>query len=381
MPRHTTETFIKRIEEKYNNEFKVLTEYKGFDTPVRILHKPCGTEFESKAGVLISTRGRRCPNCRGRRNKSPEVFRKEFSALTEGTYELLTEYKLSSKKVRVLHNICGHVYEVTPNGFLRGNRCPICHGNRATKKTTAQFKEEVYDLVQDEYTVLGEYINRSKNIKMRHKECGREYFVQPGNFLCGSRCIACHHEGTRLTPAQVEDYVLEHLGEGYQVTSDYINMQSPITIRHDDCGKESTTRLTDIVYKGIGCKTCRQSRGERFICTYLESKGLEFTPQKRFSDLKDISYLFYDFFLPKYNVLIEYQGSQHFSPKTFGGITKEQAKKNFEGQVRRDGLKREYAQGKGYTLWEPTYILDSYSKIEDYLDKKFNSLEVKQGVS
>lgn len=47
-----------------------------------------------------------------------------------------------------------------------GNRCPYCFGH--ITKTTELFKKEVYDLVADEYLVLGEYKRNHEKILMKH---------------------------------------------------------------------------------------------------------------------------------------------------------------------------------------------------------------------
>ena len=60
------------------------------------------------------------------------------------------------------------------------------------RKTTEEFKQEVYNLVGNEYSVLGEYITNKTKIKMRHNKCGYEYEVTPNSFLSnGNRCREC----------------------------------------------------------------------------------------------------------------------------------------------------------------------------------------------
>jgi len=47
------------------------------------------------------------------------------------------------------------------------------------RKTHEEFIQEVYDLVGNEYTVLGKYINATTKILIRHNTCGHEYVVTP----------------------------------------------------------------------------------------------------------------------------------------------------------------------------------------------------------
>lgn len=59
------------------------------------------------------------------------------------------------------------------------------------RKTNEEFKQEVYNLVKDEYTFLENYVNSKAKIKVKHNKCGNIYEVQPSNFLKGTRCPYC----------------------------------------------------------------------------------------------------------------------------------------------------------------------------------------------
>lgn len=63
-----------------------------------------------------------------------------------------------------------------------------------------------------------------------------------------------------------------------------------------------------------------------------------FENQKKFNDLKDKSYLKYDFYLPEKNTLIEFNGKQHYKEIAFFG-----GRKKFLKQKHHDWLKRKYA--------------------------------------
>lgn len=87
------------------------------------------------------------------------------------------------------HNKCGYEYDVKPNVFLNGCRCPQCANK--LKVTTKIYKKKVYNLVKEEYSVIGEYVNNRTKIKMKHNKCGYEYDVKPNSFLSGRRCPQC----------------------------------------------------------------------------------------------------------------------------------------------------------------------------------------------
>lgn len=58
-----------------------------------------------------------------------------------------------------------------------------------------------------------------------------------------------------------------------------------------------------------------------------------------------------DFYLPEYNVAIECQGKQHFSPQTFGNISQEEAEKKYKETIRLDEQKRKLCNDNGVRLF------------------------------
>lgn len=67
-------------------------------------------------------------------------------------------------------------------------------------KTQEKFVEEVYSLVGDEYSVIGDYISSTTKITMRHNECNREYPSNPSNFLSHNRrCPLCDNDSKKIS--------------------------------------------------------------------------------------------------------------------------------------------------------------------------------------
>ena len=76
--------------------------------------------------------------------------------------------------------------------------------------------------------------------------------------------------------------------------------------------------------------------------------------------------LSYDFYLPQYNLLIEYQGEQH--EKYVKGFHK--SKRDFERQQEHDRRKKQYAIDNNIKLLEIWYW--DFDNVEDILNKKIN---------
>lgn len=134
-----------------------------------------------------------------------------------------------------------------------------------------------------------------------------------------------------------------------------------------DCGNETIVASSSLVTGLTKSCGCIKSHGEYYISTYLLFNNINFENQKRFSDLLGVGggNLSYDFYLPQYNLLIEYQGEQHFKPyKIFGG------EEQFAIQQEHDKRKREYAKDNGYRLLEISY--KDYNNIDNILTKAIN---------
>jgi len=89
------------------------------------------------------------------------------------------------------------------------------------------------------------------------------------------------------------------------------------------------------------------SHGEYTIYCFLLEHDIIFEHQKRFDDLKHKKHLPYDFYLPDYKLVIEYQGRQHFEASSTSMF-----RKNLPSQLRRDALKREYTKKVGLAYLE-----------------------------
>lgn len=129
MARHTKEMFEQYVLATVGTEYTVLGDYVNARTPLLMKHNICGKEYEVRTSDF--KQGKRCPDCaliaRGRnRAKTHETFLSEVYKLVGNDYEVLGKYYNWETKIEVHHNKCGHRYEVQPNAFLCGRRCPNC---------------------------------------------------------------------------------------------------------------------------------------------------------------------------------------------------------------------------------------------------------------
>ena len=363
-PLKTTEQFKKEVFDLVGNEYTVLGEYINGKTKIGMLHSKCGYKYAVTPNSFIS--GDRCPKCGGTMPKNTEIFKKEVFDLVGSEYTVLSEYINSQTKIGMLHSKCGHEYEMTPVHFLQGQRCPKCFGTPL--KTTEQFKKEVFDLVGNEYTVLGEYINGKTKIGMLHSKCGYKYAVTPFNFITGRRCPKCGGTMKKNTE-QFKKEVFDLVGSEYTVLGDYINGKAKIKILHNKCGHEYEVVAQDFI-SGIRCPKCNQAKGEEKIYKFLVKMGLEKKMQFILKDCKNIRPLPFDFAIFKddvLKVLIEYDGIHHFQPVNhFGG------EKSFKERRRNDKIKNKYCKKNRIPLIRISYT--DFENIDSILENKLGYL-------
>ena len=130
------------------------------------------------------------------------------------------------------------------------------------------------------------------------------------------------------------------------------------------CKNEHIFKMKWKHYKQLHrCPYCKNNRGENKIASCLNNLSIEFEQQKKYDDLYGYKrQLSYDFYLPKYNMLIEYQGEQHERAiDYFGG------EKRFKKQKEYDELKKKYAKDNNIKLLIIWYY--DYNNIEYIINK------------
>ena len=276
-------------------------------------------------------------------------------------YKFLEPYKTSKTKIKTIHIPCGEEIEIIPNTFIsRGHGCPHCAINSRAKKQTKSHKEFEKELPVG-VIPLTRYKGAYYKIKVHCFFCDSTYDITSREIKKG--CTRCSKRYNRNIKDIEEEINIETKGSYKLVSTTYKNAHTPINLKHIECGKEYKVTMANF-RKGRRCSHCKQSIGEKLVELVLVENNIVFETQKKFDNLKLKSNLSYDFYLPEYKVLIEYQGEQHYKPiKYFGG------NEAFQKQQVIDNKKREYAKDNGLTLIEIPYTNRTYKKVKDIVFK------------
>jgi len=113
------------------------------------------------------------------------------------------------------------------------------------------------------------------------------------------------------------------------------------------------------------------SAGERRIKNYLERKNIEFVIEKRFDDCRNIKPLPFDFYLPKYNLIVEFDGKQHYHEvKRF--------KSTLAERQRVDEIKNEYCMKNNINILRIPYWELTENTVEWTLDNEITRVAAEQ---
>jgi len=110
------------------------------------------------------------------------------------------------------------------------------------------------------------------------------------------------------------------------------------------------------------------SEGERKIANYLNKNKIDYVYQKRYDDCKNKSTLPFDFYLPDYNTIIEFDGYQHYyEVKMFGKLSRIQ---------KHDKIKNNYCKENNINLLRIPYWELENETIEKTIDVELNKINL-----
>lgn len=257
----------------------------------------------------------------------------------------------------------GHIWYSKPKNLMLGRgckQCAIAQGKYHNAKSQEQFIKEVHNLNPD-ITVIGRYVNAYTKIEFMCS-MGHKWKTMPSNILDGCSCPICKGEKiSKLLTKSHEQFLMELVEVNPDVTilSEYKKGSEKVLCRCNKDNHEWWVTPNNLLH-GFGCPKCNQSKGEKTIENYLIDNKIVYETQKRFDDCKDKKPLPFDFYLPDYNLCIEYQGEQHYKPtRRMGDEVK------FIYRQKHDCIKREYCKIKGINLLEIPYT--EFNKISEIL--------------
>lgn len=240
-----------------------------------------------------------------------------------------TEYTKSRIKVKIYCKSCSKYFYVTPNNHLsKRTGCANCGTKRMKNAqclgsdTFIAKSREIHGIAYGYEEV--KYVNTKTPVRIYCKKC-TTYFLQcPGTHLRGSGCPTCGHYKTSKKQAWSREKFIEKstkiFGDdiGYDLV-EYKTMYHKVKLLCKKCDRFFYKLPVNHIHNMQGCPFCRMSKGETIIRQILDRHGIAGIREYRMrcTDGDRTRVLRADYYLSKYNAIIEFDGLQHFRETNF----------------------------------------------------------------
>lgn len=363
MRKYTTENFITKSEKVHGSKFDYSKSiYKNSVTEIVI---SCPIHGDFHILPVSHLQGRGCKKCgiisrSNKRRHTTKWFINNAYKIHGETYNYSKSvYVNSHTDVFIICPIHGEFLQ-NPYAHLRGLGCSRCSGK--CKSTTEEFIQKAIIIHGYKYDYSSvDYKSALEKIKIICK-IHKEFFQTPNAHLNGSGCLKCGFVKTANFRRKTTDQFIKESrdihGLRYKYeNSIYIGNHKKLEIICPLHGSFWQTPHMHLHRDKCGCPKCNFSKGEQAITSYLDKNNITYECQKIFDDCRNpkTNYpLKFDFFIPSKNLLIEYDGSQHFvfGKKLGNYITTEDDMKNIKF---RDMIKSKYAKLKNIRLLRIKY--------------------------
>lgn len=367
--KYTYEDVLKSFEER---DYMLLTtkeEYKGVTQKLKYIcnkHKDKGV-LEITYSKLMNGRG--CTYCGRERTiasrTKPFNYDEAIELCENHNFEFVDIKRENS--VLYIYFVCNNHRELGVQKMRKTNMkrdikgCKYCKGGLPEWYVRQKIEQEFSHI-----KLLEEYINITTPLDCYCKKHNVYYRPTPQNILKGQGCIECGKEklSQQHTLSQEEfEKMIRIVNPDIEIMSEYKGMEYDITVRCKKCGYVWILNAQSLKSNGTRCKKCSYTyKGEDRIVEILQNLNCEYIHQYKFQDCKDVRLLPFDFYLPDYNLCIEFDGEQHYKPK-FG-------EESFRQTQKHDKIKNEYCKSHNIELLRIPYWDGSNS--EQIIKNKLN---------
>jgi hypothetical protein len=337
-----TSELINKFKQIHGDKYDYsLVNFINTKTKVKII---CPIHGIFEQNIYKHLNGQNCGKCKGKNLTNEDIIKKSKEIHGDKYDYSLVNYKTFHKNIKIICPIHGYFFQTPHNHIYYKNGCPKC--SSTYRKTTENFIKESKKMHGNKYDYsLVNYINNETKVKIICPKHG-VFQQKPNSHLRGSICKKCSNEiiseSKRKSTEQFIKESKEIHGDKYDYSLvNYINSNIKVKIIcpiHGLFEQNPNSHLSN-----HGCPICKESKGEKQIRILLENNNIKYISQKKFKGCKNKFLLPFDFYLPKQNTCIEFDGKHHFEINNFFG-----GKKSFKNIKKNDNIKNDFC--KNYNI-------------------------------
>jgi very-short-patch-repair endonuclease len=348
----------------------------------------CGNEKVIRGSHLVGGDYKSCGcDIKHGNIKKPRTTAKfiEIATLKYGnTYDYSkVNYIGANKPIIIVCKKEGHgEFQQTPARHLgrEPNDCAKCH----------EIEKSAYNTIIDQYLIdhnlpikrLGSYTVSRAPIEFQCLDCPNIWKVEFHHIKYNGRgCPKCRDR--RFTNEEIDNILIER-ELPIKRAEEYKGVAVKISWECLKCHRNWPARPGSIIQtcrQGSGCPHCARGRNEKLVGKFLETHNISY--EHIMIKANDRKY-FPDFFIPSLNLIVEYNGIQHYRPIIFGKASATQqdsrvigqqlAEVNFAKQQIRDSELREYCAVNNINLLEIDGRKYKGDKLKEFLCEYFGEI-------
>lgn len=312
---------------------------------------------------------------------TPEIIRRAIN-IHSGKYDYsLVEYVNDATKIKIICNNHG-IFEQRPGSHIRlKHGCPKCASERIGERCRNQTDKVIADIEgvwgknSFDFTKMN-YIGAHSKIKLKCLKHNMWFDQYPGAVF--KKMIGCVH---CIINSRNNKQDNKHRDEFIKISKSihanlydyskvkYVNQETPVIIIckiHGEFLQKPANHKA-----GCGCQKCNYSKGEHSVAKTLDKFNVHYLSQFNVKIGKRRA--IFDFCLPDNQIMIEYNGSQHYSPSKWSHKMSDiEVLKLFEIQQYKDELKRIYCAEHNFKLIEIPYT--DFKRIPEIIETHLNLL-------
>lgn len=253
-------------------------------------------------------------------------------------------------------------FSVEASSHMRGTKCKDCFDD-SIKTNNEKFIKQSTIIHGGFYDYsLVEYKKAHSNVVIicpKHGEFKTKAYIH----LSGANCKKCYLDKCEDNKIIFKKKFLKKANILHKNKYDYSQMIYNGSVNNINiiCPKHGIFKQTPNSHlQGCGCPNCKTSKGENRVRDYLENNNIIYETQKKFNGLKGKNDLMFDFYLPKHNACIEYDGEQHFKVVEFYG-----GRSGYMKRRHKDKMKNNYCFNNNIRLIRIPYT--EFKNIENIL--------------
>lgn len=228
-------------------------------------------------------------------------------------YEISGTYINGKEPIGILHKVCGKTYFPIPKDVKAGkSRCSHC-GHNLKKLGVSHLPKEIADKFIFPKNI--EEVPFKKTISVQCKKCDYVFNTCLSKISLGRGCANCVNKAKFTHETFVSRFREIRFVDcdEYEFLSRYTGLTDEITVRHKCCKTVFQTQPERLLRKSKRCPGCYDiSLGVKTVIYVATKLSLPYKTEVRFDDLKG---RVFDFLFPTLNLILEYDGQQHFVNK------------------------------------------------------------------